>query len=320
MTRVSLVIPCYNSSKTVGNVIDNIKKVMSERYGYEYEIILVNDCSADQTKDVIEDLCESDKNIKGLSLAKNFGQHAALMAGYAVATGELVVSMDDDGQTPASEMFKLIDKLNEGYDVVYASYEDKKHNSLRNFGSKLNTIMAELLIEKPKDLQVTSYFVAKRFVIDEILYYKNAYPYILGLVFRTTHNIANVPVEHRERTEGKSNYNLKKLVSLWMNGFTAFSVKPLRIATAIGLICAILGFIFAIYTIIHKLLNPNMVAGYSSMMSVQLFIGGLILMVLGLIGEYIGRIYISINNSPQYVIRETFNLENEVNRAGINHE
>ena len=320
MMRVSLVIPCYNSSKSIGLVVDEIRNVISTREEYEYEIILVNDCSADNTKDAIKGLCKSDNRIRGINLAKNFGQHAALMAGYAVSTGDLVVSMDDDGQTPAGELFSLIDKLNEGYDVVYASYENKKHDFFRNFGSRINTMMAELLIDKPKDIQVTSYFVIKRFIIDEILRYKNAYPYVLGLVFRTTKNIANVPVTHRERSAGKSNYNIKKLVSLWMNGFTSFSVKPLRIATAIGLICAFLGFAFAIYTIVQKLMNPNMLAGYSSLMSVQLFLGGIILMVLGLIGEYIGRIYISINNSPQYVIRETFNIENKVNHVDYYHE
>ncbi len=313
MIRVSLVIPCYNSSLSIGNVVDEIKKEISRRYGYEYEIILVNDFSTDQTKEIIKGLSKADNNIKGINLAKNFGQHAALMAGYAVSTGEVVVSMDDDGQTPACELFSLIDKLNEGYDVVYASYEDKKHDSLRNLGSRLNTLMAELLINKPKEIQVTSYFAMKRFIVDEILHYRNAYPYVLGLVFRATKNISNVPVIHRERSYGKSNYNLKKLISLWLNGFTSFSVKPLRIATAIGLLCAFLGFIFAVYTIIHKIMNPNTLAGYSSIMSVQLFLGGIILMVLGLIGEYIGRIYISINNSPQYVVRETYNIDNKVN-------
>ena len=308
MTLISIVIPCYNSSKSIGSIVDEIRQVISEQKGYRYEIILVNDCSVDQTMDVIENLCKSDVNIKGINLAKNFGQHAALMAGYSAASGELIVSMDDDGQTPACEMFSLINKINEGYDVVYASYKEKKHSLYRNLGSKFNAMMAEALINKPKNVQVTSYFVMRKFVKEEILLYKNAYPYVLGLVFRTTKNIANIPVTHHDRKEGISNYNIRKLVSLWLNGFTAFSVKPLRVATAVGILCSFLGFIFMLYTIINKLLHPETLAGYSSVMATLLFLGGIILMVLGLIGEYVGRIYLSINSSPQYVIRDKYNL------------
>lgn len=301
--KISFVIPCYRSEHTIGDVVAQIQDAMEGKY--EYEIVLVNDCSPDKTFDVIEELCKTFDNIIGINLAKNFGQHSALMAGFHYVSGDIIVCLDDDGQTPPSEAHKLLDKLNdEETDVVYAKYENKKHSTFRNLGSQINSKMAEYLIGKPKDLYVSSYFAAKRFVIDEITCYENPYPYVIGLILRTTKNIVNVTVEHREREEGSSGYTLKKLVALWFNGFTAFSVKPLRIATVVGMLFAAAGFLYLIYTIVNKIINPNVPMGWSSMMSVLLVVGGCILFMLGLIGEYIGRIYISLNNSPQYVIKK----------------
>lgn len=311
MKKLSFVIPCYGSELTLEDVINELNNTVYNKNDYEYEIILVNDCSPDNVNKKINLLSKKYNNIISIDLARNFGQHAALMAGYSYCTGDIVISLDDDGQTPIDEVFSLIDKLDEGYDVVYGSFNEKKHNSFRNFGSRINDLMAEVLIDKPKDLKVSSYFVARKFIIDEILKYKNSYPYILGLVLRSTRNICDVQVNHRRRIYGTSGYSLKKLLSLWLNGFTAFSVKPLRSATIIGFICALIGFLFGSYTVIHKLLNPSTPAGYSSLMAVILFVGGMIMLMLGLIGEYIGRIYISINNSPQYVIRETNEKNNE---------
>ena len=165
--------------------------------------------------------------------------------------------------------------------------------------------MTEFLLGKPKELYVSSYFAAKRFIVDEMLRYDKSYPYVIGLVLRSTKRIANVNVDHREREVGRSGYTLGKLLGLWMNGFTAFSVKPLRIATWTGISCAILGFIYGLYTIIKKFVLGDAVAvGFSALMSSVMFIGGMILFMLGILGEYIGRMYISMNNAPQYVIRE----------------
>lgn len=163
------------------------------------------------------------------------------------------------------------------------------------------------MLGKPKDLYLSSYFAAKRFIVDEMARYTNPYPYVIGLVLRTTKKIANVDVNHREREIGTSGYTLGKLLALWFNGFTAFSIKPLRMATALGGFSAFAGFLYGIYTIIKKLVNPNVVIGFSSLMAAIVFIGGMIMLMLGIIGEYIGRIYISMNNSPQYVIRECIN-------------
>lgn len=309
--KVSFVIPCYKSEKTLDVVVNEIKQKMHELYINDYEIILVNDCSPDETQGVIQRLCSDNKNIIGIEHAKNFGQHAALMAGFHFASGDVVVCLDDDGQTPADEVDKLLNKIEEGYDVVYAEYEDKKHSAFRNLGSNVNRKMTEVMLGKPKELYISSYFAAKRFVIDEMIKYQNAYPYVIGLVLRTTKNICNVKVHHRERLEGASGYSFKKLLALWVNGFTSFSVIPLRFATYGGSVVAVLGFIYAIYTIIRKIVDPNRIIGWSSTISIMLILGGMLLLVLGMIGEYIGRIYISINNSPQYVIRTVVNFDKE---------
>ena len=304
MKKVSFVIPCYRSENTLESVILEIKETMKKLNKYAYEIILVNDSSPDNTWKTIEKLGKDNDNITGINLSKNFGQHAALMAGMRESTGDYVVCLDDDGQTPADEVDKLLTALEEGADAVYARYGNKKHSLFRNFGSRANDLMTRVMLGKPKELFVSSYFGVKRFVVEDMLRYQNSYPYVIGLVLRATKNIVNVDVTHREREEGKSGYTLKKLLGLWFNGFTAFSVTPLRIATVIGVFCAFVGFAYGIYVFVRRLIDPNVVVGFSSLMCVILFVGGMLMIMLGLVGEYIGRIYISLNNSPQYVIRE----------------
>lgn len=302
--KISFVIPCYCSTNTLPAVIDEIKDTMAKLTKYTYEIVLVNDCSPDDTFDTITKLAKENDNITGLSLAKNFGQHSAIMAGLNVVSGDIIVCLDDDGQTPANEVSKLLDGIENGADVVYAKYTHKKHNIFRNFGSMINERMTRIMLGKPKNLYVSSYFAARRFVVDEMIKYTYAFPYLIGLVLRTTKNVINVEVNHRNREIGQSGYTFGKLMSLWFNGFTAFSVKPLRIATFSGSVAAIVGFLYGIYTIIKKLfLNVDgQVAGFAALMSVIVFMSGLILLMMGLIGEYIGRTYISMNNSPQYVV------------------
>lgn len=312
MKKVSFVIPCYRSENTITGVVEEIEKTMlALKEGYSFEIVLVNDSSPDNTMGTIRKLCEEKKYITGIGFARNFGQHAALMAGLRQASGDYVVCLDDDGQTPADEVSKLLDKLEEGFDAVYAKYEHKQHSGFRNLGSKVNELMTRVMLEKPKDLYVSSYFAVKRFIVEDMIRYENSYPYVIGLVLRSTKNITNVVVNHREREEGSSGYTLKKLFALWFNGFTAFSVKPLRIATCVGVICACAGFLYGIYIIINRFVNPDVPLGYSSMMAALVFFCGMIMVMLGLIGEYIGRIYISMNSSPQYVIRERINAEDE---------
>ncbi len=304
MKKVSFVIPCYRSAHTLPHVIDEIRGVMKTINKYDYEVVLVNDCSPDDTLAVIRKLCAEDEKIQGIDFAKNFGQHAALMAGFRHTTGDYVVCLDDDGQTPADEVGKLLEKLEEGYDAVYAKYTTKKHSLFRNLGSKVNEVMTRWMLGKSKELYISSYFAVRRFIVEDMIRYENSYPYVIGLVLRATKNITNVVVTHREREEGTSGYTLKKLLGLWFNGFTAFSVKPLRIATVMGALFAFIGFIYGIYTVIKKFINPDVPLGFSSQMAAIVFFGGMIMLMLGMIGEYIGRIYISMNNSPQYVIKE----------------
>ena len=302
--KLSFVIPCYRSENTISTVVQEIRDTIATRPGTDYEIVLVNDCSPDNVWQVIKQLAAEDGHIKGICLAKNFGQHSALMAGYGQTTGDYVISLDDDGQTPANESFKLVDKLEEGYDVVYACHVKSTQRVYRRFGSFINRKMAESLIGQPQNLRASSFFIARKFVIDQITQYQNSFPYIGGLIFRTTKKIGSVEIQHRKRILGESNYTLMSLLSLWINGFTAFSVKPLRLATYIGVLCAILGLGSGIYIVVQKIMMPEMLMGYASIMSTMLFLGGMIMLILGLIGEYIGRIYICINQSPQYVIRE----------------
>ncbi len=305
-TLVSFVIPCYRSEATLPGVIREIQDTMEKMKDYGYEIVLVNDCSPDGTFSVIRKLCQENDNIVGIDLARNFGQHSALMAGFHYVKGDVIVCLDDDGQTPADEADRLLMGIEKGADVVYARYGKKHHSGFRNWGSHVNELMTRVMLGKPKDLYLSSYFAAKRFVVDEMLRYEFAYPYVIGLVLRTTKNIINVDVEHRDRQAGVSGYTIGKLLNLWFNGFTAFSVKPLRIATVTGAGCAFLGFAYGIYTIIKKIFinPPDLVTGFSALMSVLVFMGGMMMLMLGLVGEYIGRMYISMNNSPQFVIRE----------------
>ena len=294
-------------------MIREIQETMEGLSQYTYEVVLVNDCSPDNTFDSIRELCRENANMTGINLAKNFGQHSALMAGFHQVKGDIIVCLDDDGQTPADEVGKLLEGIEKGADVVYAKYAHKHHSGFRNWGSHVNELMTRVMLGKPKDLFVSSYFAARRFVVDEMIKYEYPYPYVIGLVLRTTKNIVNVEVNHRDRMEGTSGYTLGKLLGLWFNGFTAFSVKPLRIATVTGAGCAFLGFAYGIYTIIKKIFinPPGLVTGFSALMSVLVFMGGMLMLMLGLVGEYMGRMYISMNRSPQYVVREIVNCETE---------
>lgn len=310
--RISFVIPCYRSENTLEAVVNEIEQTMAGLSEYSYEIILVNDGSPDDTWRTIKKVAEKrSETVTGINLARNFGQHSALMAGLNATKGDIVICLDDDGQTPANEAGKLICAVESGADVAYARYSHKKHSLFRNFGTAMNEWMASVMIGKPKDLYVSSYFAAKRFVVDEMVKYEGSYPYVIGLVLRTTKNIVNVDVTHRKREVGESGYTLSKLFALWINGFTAFSIKPLRIATLSGFVFAFLGFLYGIYTVIKKFVYPVAPMGFAALMSAVMFIGGMLMLMLGMIGEYLGRLYISQNKNPQYVIRETTRDENK---------
>ena len=281
MQKISYVIPCYRSQHTVGGVVAEIAATMQTLPQYDYEVILVNDCSPDDTFGTIRSLVAADSHVVGVDLAKNFGQHAALMAGFHKCSGDIVVCLDDDGQTPADEVGKLLAKIDEGYDVVYASYDTKRQAGWRNLGSWVNSKMTEIMLGKPPELVVNSYFAARRFIVDEMLRYEHCYPYVIGLVLRSTKRICNVPVHHRAREEGRS-------------GCTLF---------------AMVGFLYFIYIIIDHFTRAAAPIGWASTTALLLLLGGMILVVLGIMGEYVGRIYMCANAAPQYVEREVIRHE-----------
>lgn len=302
---ISIIIPCYNSEKTISAVVDEIVEVIGEKI--KFEIILVNDGSSDLLWNIMKDIAiKHNPHVNCYRLAKNFGQHSALMAGYRACRGDIVIQMDDDGQSDPNGIFTLVEKIDKGYDVVFARYPEVKETLFRRMGSEFNRRMCISFLGMPKDIRPMSLSAIKRYVVDEIIRYKSPYPYVGGLMFRATSNICDVEINHRERVFGKSNYTLKKLFRLWLNGFTAFSVKPLEWAAITGTVVALAGFIFALIIIIRKLLGMSVLAGWSSMISIILIVGGLNMIMLGVVGEYIGRIYISLNNAPQYVIRDEF--------------
>ncbi len=310
--KLSFVIPCYRSELMVMNVVEEIREKMTERQELGYEIVMINDQSPDNVWSVIKKAAEEDSAITVIDLAKNVGKHAALMAGYSVCTGDIIVNVDDDSQCPLNELWELLKPIfEEDYDISIAQYSEKKQSRLKNFGSWVNDFMLRKLLNKPKDLYISNFWAVKKYICDEMLRYKNPYPYVIGLYLRSTNRIANVPMEERDRESGTSGYTFRKSLTLWLDGFTAFSVKPLRFSTFMGFFFAGAGFIYAAVTVIRKLLRPEIMVGYSSLMAVLLFIGGMLMLMLGLIGEYLGRIYISINNSPQYVIREVYHKEDE---------
>lgn len=301
MKKISIIIPCYCSAKSIHDVAERIAAVLT---GQVYELILVNDASPDNTFEVITGLARKDNRIIGINLARNFGQHSAIFAGFHYATGDEIVCMDDDGQTPPEGIPALLKAIQGEADVAYARYGQKRHSLFRNFGSKVNDFMACKLIEKPKDLFLSSFFAMKRYVMDEVLRYENPFVYLPGLVLRSTNRLCNVDIEHHAREYGRSGYTFGKLFKLWLNGFTAFSIKPLRVADLLGCFVAGWGFIYLIYTIVMYFHHPGTVEGWNSLMAVLLILGGSIMLMLGMIGEYLGRVYISLNSAPQYVVRD----------------
>lgn len=314
-STISFIIPCYKSEGSVGLVIEEIREVVAQRPEFDYQVIAVNDCSPDGLLEVIKAEAEKDSRIIAVDLAKNGGRHAALMCGCHFAEGDYIVFVDDDQQCPMDRLWDLLKPLIEdaenggGYDVSIARYPKKKQSAWKNFGSKVNDVISTWLLNKDPELKFSNFAAMKRFVRDEVIKYTNPYPYLSGLMVSSTKHVCNVDMEERERTIGTGNYSFKKSLSLWTNSFTSFSVKPLRLATFCGFGLSLIGLVFAAFIIIRKLLRPLVPMGYSSTMAAVLFIGGMIMIMLGLIGEYIGRIYISLNNSPQFVVREVYGNE-----------
>lgn len=308
MEKVSIVIGLYNSERTIQAVLEEITFVFSKQTQYIYEIILVDDYSPDGVYELVKKIAKEDARIKVLHLSKNVGQTNAVMEGYRYATGDFIVEMDDDMQMPAAAILDMLLMLEQGnYDVVFARYSEQKESAFRRFGSRVNNKMTEIMLGKPHNIRINSFFVMREFVAQEIVKYANNFPYLYGIIFAITKNVANFDVEHRERTNGKSNYTFRKLFGLWLNGFLNFSVQPLRFAVRLGAAITIISFIIALVLIIQRIFGDTQAIGWTSTIVVIIFFSGIQLLGIGLLGEYIGRLYLSASKLPRATVREMIN-------------
>jgi undecaprenyl-phosphate 4-deoxy-4-formamido-L-arabinose transferase len=300
---LSILIPVFNGSATIGPLVDRLVGILTDG---ALQIVLVNDGSADQSHAACLALhARYPETITYLNLAKNFGEHNAVMAGLRHVRGDYVVIMDDDFQNPPEEINRLVEHAQKGgHDVVYTAYATKQHHWFRNLGSRFNDRVATFMLGKPRDLYLSSFKCINRFLVGEIIKYTGPYPYIDGLILRSTRNIGTVVVRHDPREEGRSNYTLRRLVRLWLNMFVNFSVMPLRVSAIMGLIFSGLAFVAGAWVLIDKLLHPHIQVGWPSLMVTIVFFSGVQLAMLGLAGEYLGRLFLASNQTPQFVIRE----------------
>jgi Glycosyltransferases involved in cell wall biogenesis len=308
----SIVIPCYRSAETIEIVVNETVKEMNRMARDKYEFVLVNDCSPDEgaTLQKLKEMANVNKFVRVLDLAKNSGQHNAVMAGLRAASGEVFITMDDDMQTRPSELHKMFKVFDEGYDVVYGAYPEKKESLFRRLGSWVNKMCAVVFLGRPKELRTSSFWIARKYVRDSIISYNGAHSYLLGLILRSTSNIAQVNIEHFEREVGSSGYTFKTLVKLWSN-MIGFTVKPLRLAMQGGMFVSIISVLFAMGIFIRKMIHPSIDPGWSSIMVAIFFSLGVELFFIGMIGEYVGRTYMHINKEPQYVIRACYNFDGQ---------
>lgn len=301
---LSIVVPVYRGAATIGRLVNALSELRPEG---GLEVILVNDGSPDNSSDVCKELVRTAQvPLTYLEHARNFGEHNAVMTGLRYARGSYVITMDDDLQNPPEEVVRLYDHARlGGWDVVYARYAVKQHASWRNLGSRFANAIADRLLDKPKGLYLSSFRCMSALVVNEVTRYGGPYPYIDGLVMQVTQHIDSIEVRHLPRTEGRSNYTLKRLVRLWLNLATSFSLAPLRLAIFTGAALAILGAFGAVLTIVEALATRNTPSGYASTMTVILLVAGVQSMILGVIGEYVGRTFLSANGKPQGIVRGT---------------
>jgi undecaprenyl-phosphate 4-deoxy-4-formamido-L-arabinose transferase len=301
--RISIVIPVFRGESTIGPLVDRLFDELGELL---LQVILVNDGSPDQSDRVCRELfLKYGHRVCYLKLSRNFGEHNAVMAGLSKSTGDFTVIMDDDFQNPPEEVLKLVEYASShNYDVVYSHYSKKKHSLWRNLGSRLNDRMATILLKKPQDLYLSSFKCLNHWLVKEIGRYEGPYPYIDGLILQRTSRIGSVEVRHDQRLNGRSNYTLKKLISLWLRMFVNFSVVPLRISTVVGFLMSGIGALLGIAVVVERLVSPETAVGWASMVVIILLFSGVQLVMLGLIGEYLGRLFLTINGTPQYTVRE----------------
>ncbi len=300
---VSIVIPVYRSEPILPRLVTEISKAMvSEKLADRFELILVNDCSPDNSWAVISTLAEDYNYVKGINLRRNFGQHNATMAGLNHVSGDIVVIMDDDLQHPPEAVGKMVAAISNGYDVCYTRYLNRKHPLWKKLGSQFNDWASLKFLGKPKGLYLSSFKAVRRDVVEEVIKYDGPYAYVDGLILDVTRSITTIDIEHQARLEGEGNYSLLSSISLWMKMATSFSVSPLRFASFVGFALALLSIVMIGIIFIQKMLHPEIPAGWASLIATILFIGGVQTLCIGMIGEYLGRTYLKLNGKPQYTI------------------
>jgi undecaprenyl-phosphate 4-deoxy-4-formamido-L-arabinose transferase len=303
--NLSIIIPVYNSERLVTELTRRIAHAMSvERAVATYEVILVNDCSRDASWQMIERACELYPGMRGVNLRANAGQHNAIMAGLRAASGAVIVVMDDDLQHAPEDIGKLYARVLEGCDVCYAAFSKPKHAAWKRLGSSFRDATARALLGVPRGVRISSFKAMTADIAREITRYEGPFPYVDGLALMATRDVANVELEHHSRADGRGNYGLRESVFLWTKVAMNFSVVPLRLASWLGFAFAALGFLFAVFLIFQQLaFNRIPVPGWASLVVVILILGGIQLLALGAIGEYLGRAYLHLNGKPQYVVK-----------------
>jgi undecaprenyl-phosphate 4-deoxy-4-formamido-L-arabinose transferase len=305
MSKVSIVIPVYRGARTIGPLVERLEQHLGGVH--DLEIVLVNDGSPDDSGAVCRQLAAARPRVRFVNLSRNFGEHNAVMAGLNHCAGDVAVIMDDDFQNPPSEVSKLVAAVEAGHDVAFACYERKQHSWFRNFGSRFNDRVASVMLGKPRDLYLASFKAINRWLIEEVIRYEGPYPYLDGLILRATRDYVTVAVQHDARQEGRSGYTVRKLVALWLNMFTNFSILPLRIAAIAGIVVGCLGVASAIVFLVEKLRDPSLPAGWASLIVSLMLLSGIQLFALGMIGEYLGRLFLKDVGRPQFVVRDAVN-------------
>jgi undecaprenyl-phosphate 4-deoxy-4-formamido-L-arabinose transferase len=307
------VVPVYRGADTVGTLVEAMAGLDIPG---GIEVVLVNDGSPDNSAEVCRALtARRDIAVSFVNLARNFGEHNAVMAGFHHVRGAYIITMDDDLQNPPSEVRRLFEYTRDnGFDVVYTRYKEKKHAAWRNLGSRFANRVADVLLDKPKGLYLSSFRCLSAFVVENVIAYEGPFPYIDGLIMQVTEKVGSLEVEHLPRAMGRSNYTLRRLVRLWANLFFNFSIMPLRLSVLLGFMMSGLGALGALFVIIEAL-SSRPPAGWASLMVAVLLLSGIQLILIGVVGEYLGRVFLTANRKPQYLVRELVRPEFAVSRA-----
>lgn len=299
----SIVIPVYNSEYIVNKTVLSVISFL-EKKQYNYEIILVNDGSSDNSWAVLLELANTHPNVKAINLLHNYGQHNANLCGFKEAKGDFIITMDDDLQNPPDEIEKLISTASGGYDLVIGRFKEKKHSFYRRIGSEFIGRINRSIFHGDKDLVLTNFRLIRRDVIDRVCTYKSRLPYIPGLVLMFSNNRANVYVEHHERQEGKSNYSIYRILKLVTTILFNYSSIPLRLMAGFGFFVSLLSLFLALHYFISAIVSGASVPGWSTIVILLSFFNGILILLVSVVGEYVVRLLRESGSSESYYIKE----------------